>query len=81
MLQYITLVLTDYEKEVNKENVGASELKAFKYPPVLPVVFYDGSSNWTAEVNFLDKVELNDVFHKYIPKFEYEVVRLGDYSV
>jgi len=81
MLQYITFVLADYEKEANKKNKGASELKPFKYPPVLPVVFYDGPGNWTAETDFLDKVELNDVFYKYIPKFEYEVVRLEDYSV
>jgi hypothetical protein len=48
MLQYITLVLDDYEKKVNAADPGASLRKDFKYPPVLPIVFYDGSSPWTA---------------------------------
>ena len=80
MLQYITLVLADFEKEVNKEKPGASSAKNFKFPPVLPIVFYDGTDKWTAETNFLDKTELNTVFYKYIPSFDYELVCLNEYS-
>jgi hypothetical protein len=81
MLQYITLVLGDYEKEINKKHEKKiSYQKGFKFPPVLPIVFYDGNGKWTAETNFLDKTDLNQVFKKYIPKFEYELVRLEDYS-
>ena len=80
MLQYITLVLHEYEKEANKDDRNASSAKGFKYPPVLPVVFYDGPGNWTAETNFLQRTELSDVFEKYIPKFEYELVNLNEYS-
>ena len=81
MLQYMTLVLTEYEKEVNKKKKNASHAKGFKFPPVLPIVFYDGIKKWTAATNFIDKVELNEIFHKYIPKFEYELVGLDKYSV
>ena len=35
---------------------------------------------WTAETNFLNRTEMNEVFWKYIPKFEYELVSLRDYS-
>jgi predicted transposase/invertase (TIGR01784 family) len=80
MLQYITLVLADYEKEANKAKEGISKTKEFKFPPVLPIIFYDGPGNWTAATDFLDKTELNQVFHKYIPKFEYELVNLNQYS-
>jgi hypothetical protein len=80
MLQYITLVLAEYEKEADKAKKGVSDLKNFKYPPVLPIIFYDGSDRWTAETNFLDKTELSDVFGKYIPKFEYELIALKQYS-
>ncbi|MDR3335960.1 MAG: Rpn family recombination-promoting nuclease/putative transposase, partial [Treponema sp.] len=80
MLQYITLVLDFYEKEANAADSGASLRKGFRYPPVLPVVFYDGTGPWTAETNFLKRTALNDVFEKYIPKFEYEVVSLNQYS-
>jgi hypothetical protein len=80
MLQYITFVLDDYEKKVNAGDPGAGLRKGFKYPPVLPIVFYDGSGPWTAETNFLNRTALNEVFEKYIPKFEYEVVSLRQYS-
>jgi hypothetical protein len=80
MLQYIVLVLDAYEKEVNRETKNLSLTKDFKYPPVLPIVFYDGEGKWTAETNFIDKTELSDVFGKYIPRFEYELVALNRYS-
>ena len=81
MLQYITLVLADYEKEANKKaDKKVSEQKDFKYPPVLPIVFYDGGVKWSAEINFFDKIQMNQIFLKYIPKFEYELVCLEDYS-
>jgi len=81
LLQYITLVLAEYEKEANKTSPGISSTKGFKYPPVLPIVFYDGMGKWTAETNFINRTELSDVFSKYIPKFEYELVSLNKYSI
>jgi len=80
MLLYIALILDDYEKEANKEaaaqnsDKGAkiSLSKDFKYPPIFPIVFYDGESEWTAETNFLYRTQMHDIFEKYIPKFEYE---------
>jgi hypothetical protein len=80
MLQYITLVLDDYEKQVNAADPGASLRKDFKYPPILPIVFHDGPGPWTAETNFLNRTALSEVFEKYIPKFEYEVVSLSQYA-
>ena len=81
LLQYITLVLDDYEKEINGKHKGIIYTKDFKYPPVLPIVFYDGVGEWTAETNFLNKTEMSGVFAKYIPKFEYELVSLRKYSI
>jgi hypothetical protein len=80
MLQYITLVLEKYEKEVDKQKPGASARKDFKYPPVLPVIFYDGKNTWTAEKNFRHRTALQEVFGKYIPSFEYELVDLHRYN-
>ncbi|MDR3119926.1 MAG: Rpn family recombination-promoting nuclease/putative transposase, partial [Clostridiales bacterium] len=40
MLQYIMLVLDDYEKEANRAKEHASAAKDFMYPPVLPIVYY-----------------------------------------
>ena len=79
MLLYIALILNDYEKEVNKEE-KITHTKDFKYPPILPVIFYDGETEWTAEMNFLNRTEMSEIFAKYIPKFEYELVSLKEYS-
>lgn len=32
----------DYEKEMEQKQEGISKRKNFKYPPILPIVFYDG---------------------------------------
>ena len=79
MLLYITLILNDYEKEVNRDT-KITHTKDFKYPPILPIIFYDGESEWNAETNFLNRTEMNEIFAKYTPKFEYELVSLKDYS-
>ncbi|MDR1399147.1 MAG: Rpn family recombination-promoting nuclease/putative transposase, partial [Treponema sp.] len=69
-----------YEKEVNAEG-DVSGKKDFRYPLVLPIVFYDGEGEWTAETNFLQKTEPNDpLYAKYIPTFEYMVVNLNKLS-
>jgi len=79
MLLYIALILNEYEKEINKDT-KVTYSKDYKYPPILPIIFYDGESDWTAEANFLNRTEMSDIFEKYIPKFEYELVSLKDYS-
>jgi predicted transposase/invertase (TIGR01784 family) len=80
MLQYICLVLDDWEKRAEKEKPGSSLLIDFKYPPVLPMILYDGKGPWTARRNFLERTHLNTVFEKYIPKFEYELINLNAYT-
>jgi hypothetical protein len=80
MLQYVTLILSDCEKEANREKPGVIYTKRFKYPPVLPVVFYDGKGPWTAALSLPDRTELREVFGRYIPNFEYELVSLNEYD-
>ena len=80
ILRYIVMVLTDYESEQEKLHPGITKTKDFKYPPILPIVYYEGSEEWTAAKNFHDKVHLSDVLGKYIPSFEYVLVPLKNYS-
>ena len=61
-------------------NLTLSNARGFKLPPVLPIVFYDGATKWTSGLNLLDRTELHEIFYKYIPKFEYELVDLNKYS-
>ena len=80
ILRYIVMVLTDYESEQEKLHPGITKMKDFKYPPILPIVYYEGSEEWTAAKNFHDRVHLSDVLGKYIPSFEYVLVPLKNYS-
>lgn len=80
LLRYIVLVLTDYENEQEKLHKGITKTKGFKYLPVLPIVYYEGASRWTAAKTFHEKVHLSDVIGKYVPEFEYLVVPLTDYT-
>lgn len=80
LLRYMVLVLTDYENEQEKLHTGITKTKDFRYPPVLPIVYYEGTSRWTAVRTFHERVYLSDVLGKYIPDFEYLVVPLTSYS-
>jgi hypothetical protein len=81
LLLYISLVLDKYEKEVQKEYTDIIFTKGFRYPLVLPIVFYDGEEPWTAARNLAARTEMGDLFHKYIPTFEYILVSLKDHSI
>ena len=74
LLRYIVMVLTDYESEQEKRSPGITRTKEFRYPPILPIVYYEGTGRWTAAQNFRDRVYLNDMLGQYIPDFQYIVV-------
>lgn len=80
ILRYIVMVLTDYEKEQEKQNPGSTNAKDFKYPPILPIVYYEGKEKWTAVRNFKERVHFSETLGKYIPDFEYVVVPISSYT-
>ena len=80
VLRYMVLILTDYAAEQEKQCKGITGTKTFRYPPVLPVVFYDGPGNWTAETNFSSRVYLRDALGEFIPNFRYLTVPLSRYT-
>ena len=67
LLRYIVMILTDYESEQEKLYPGITKTKDFKYPPILPIVYYEGTDTWTAVRNFKERVYLSDALGKYIP--------------
>ena len=80
LLRYIVMVLTDYEREEEKRRPGITSTKEFRYPPILPIVYYEGTDRWTAVRNFKKRVYMNDVLGQYIPDFEYIVVPVASYT-
>lgn len=80
ILRYIVYILTDYASEMEKIHEGITSTKAFRYPPVLPIVFYDGTERWTASLDFKDRTALSDLLGMHIPSFQYIVVPLSEFS-
>ena len=80
ILRYIVFIWTDYAAQQETLHKGTTKSKDFLYPPILPIVYYEGSSTWSAPLNFKNRVFLSDVFGDYIPSFNYLVVPLNKYS-
>ena len=80
MYRYMTFIWEDFAKQAEKKNKGITKTKVFRYPPILPIVYYEGTGEWTAVKNFKERIFLNDIFGQYIPDFEYLLVDIRSYS-
>ena len=80
LLRYMVFIWEDYENRMNKTHAGASRTKDFKYPPILPIVYYEDTAEWTAVLDFRDRVFLNDVFSEFIPSFRYFLFKLQEHG-
>ena len=76
LLKYIVSIWERYRKEAKEKGYGHPDRAGFRYPPVLPVVYYDGVQEWTAPRRLLDRVFMGDIFAGYIPEFKYLLVDL-----
>lgn len=81
LLRYMVYIWEDYEKEMEKQHKGISKTKNFKYPPILPIVYYEGTGRWTAPCNFQERILFEKAFEPFTPKFYYKLVQLNGYSV
>ncbi len=45
-----SLFWDDYAKTMEKAHPGISKTKGFRYPPVFPIVYYEGTGKWTAAI-------------------------------
>ncbi|MBQ9143086.1 MAG: Rpn family recombination-promoting nuclease/putative transposase [Lachnospiraceae bacterium] len=80
IFRYMIYIWEAYAKEEEQKQEGVSKQKDFKYPPVLPIVYYEGSKKWTAPLDFKSRVNQGDVFVKYIPDFQYYLVPLRNFT-
>ena len=82
LLRYMVFIWIDYEREMKKQtgNKDIAKTKGFKYPPILPIVYYEDSGRWTADMNFAERIMLNDVFAPFIPQFTYKLIQLNSYT-
>lgn len=82
------------EAELNSDNVKRIRItdasvegelsehrgKGFKYPPVIPIVYYEGKQEWTAGMRFQDRILLGEVFGDFIPDFTYRIIENRKYT-
>ncbi len=83
LLQYITCIWYNWAKTEKKRLGGKEKVnkrKSFRYPPILPIVYYEGSENWTEMLGLKDRILLKEKFAPFIPDFQYIVVRNRDFS-
>lgn len=80
LLRYMMCIWTEYRREKEAEKAGSTRRKGFRYPVIIPIVYYEGKAKWTAETHLQDRIRDGARHAKWIPDFEYEVVRIHDYS-
>ena len=80
IFRYMVYIWDAYEKEAEQKQAGISKRAGFKYPVVLPIVYYEGAENWTVPADFKSRIQQGEAFGKYVPDFEYYLVPLKDYS-
>ncbi len=80
MFRYIYQIWEDYEKEMETKHKGISKTKDFQYPPVIPIVYYEGDNKWTAPMEFKEKIAMQEIFGNMIPNFTYQLVCLKEFT-
>ncbi len=80
IFRYMVYIREAYEMEEEDRKEGISRQKGFRYPPVLPIVYYEGRKKWTVPLNFRSRITEGNAFAKYIPDFQYYLVPLRKYS-
>ena len=80
IFRYMVYIWESYERDMEKEHPGISRRKGFKYPPILPIVYYEGKGKWTAPAAFSERVLFGESFRKYLPDFTFYLCPLHELS-
>ncbi len=71
ILTYLAEIWKDFYKNSDEK---LRRQKGFRFPPVFPVVLYNGADSWTALPSIREMVEQGELFAKFIPDFSYYLV-------
>ena len=80
ILHYMSAIWYEYAKEQDKIQAGVSKRKRFRYPLIIPVVYYEGKNPWTADTHLKARIEYSELLADYIPDYKYIVVPVHGYS-
>lgn len=80
VFRYMVYIWEAYEKEAEGIQKGMARREDFRYPPILPIIYYEGASQWNVPRDFRSRIREGSAFGRYLPDFEYYLVPLRDYS-
>ena len=80
LLRYMVCIWDDYAKTMKKNELGTCSSRDFRYPPIFPIVYYEGTGMWTAAMNVSERIFMNEIFASYIPSFTYRLVNVHQYT-
>ena len=80
VFRYMVYIWEAYEKEAESIQKGMARREDFQYPPILPIIYYEGASQWNVPRDFRSRIREGSTFGRYLPDFEYYLVPLRDYS-
>ena len=80
IFRYMVYIWERYERRMEQENPGCTRRKDFAYPPIIPIVYYEGKGRWTAPKEFKDKIMFGETFKEFLPNYSYYIVPIHDYS-
>jgi len=77
LILYIVEILRDY---YNNADPKLRKRKNFKFPVVIPIVYYCGSRRWTVPLNVKEMFEAPEMFGKYVMNLEYMLVNANSFD-
>ena len=80
LLRYMCAIWQEYKVTQNKLHSGSNTRKSFRYPLIIPIVYYEGKQKWTADLHLKSRIEFPEGMEQYIPDFIYQVVSINQYT-
>ena len=78
LLRYMVCIWYDWAKD--RDHPQEHRNKEFRYPPVIPIVYYEGKQEWTAGLRLRDRILFSELFVDFIPDFTYRIVENRKYT-
>ncbi len=80
IFRYMAVIWYTYAKQQNSLHKGISHTKQFRYPLIIPIVYYEGARQWTAGFHLKERIAHADQMDGFVPDFRYHLVNCRDYT-